>query len=137
MIQMDEKKNGTLNGAASSILIVDDEPLVRWSLQSRLKKAGYLTATASTAEQAMEDLSTSQFDLVITDMRLPLQDGFEVASAAKHFRPKAFVIMISAFGDDASKMHARGVGIEHFVDKPFDLNEIVALVDRLLHHTRQ
>ncbi|MFQ6676628.1 MAG: response regulator [Fidelibacterota bacterium] len=116
------------------ILVVDDEPLMRWSLEKSLKKAGYATASVASAELAQEKLRAATYDLVITDMRLPGEDGFAVAASAQECAHHPTVILITAFGDPDSRKRAREMGIRYFVDKPFDLSEMVNLVKGISGH---
>ncbi len=118
--------------AGYRVLVVDDEALVRWSVQQVLQKASYQLSTANTGEEAILHLTSKQYDIIITDMRLPGEDGFAVAAKAKKINPACHVIMMTAFGDTASKERAKALGIEHFVDKPVDLAELVWLVHRLM-----
>ena len=121
--------------ARTNILVVDDEPLVRWTLESRLTKAGFNVTTYSNAEEAIKKLGSTQQDLLITDLKLPDADGFEVATAAKRYLPSLPIIMISTFGDDLSRQKAKRSGIECFMDKPFDLDDLVIKVRDLLDRT--
>ena len=114
------------------ILIVDDEALVCWSIEKTLRKAGYETISADSGEKAIEKLRSSSFDLIITDMKLPNADGFDVAATAKRLLPLTPVIMISAFGDEAAHEKASTMKIDCFVDKPFDLSEIASIVRWIL-----
>lgn len=115
-----------------SVLIVDDEQLVCWSLESAFKKAGYCTTTASNAEQALGQIRSQQFDVVITDMNLPQQDGFSVVDGVKTISPKSAIVMISAFGDSHSYDRAKEHKVQHFVDKPFNVDDMIALVRSVL-----
>ena len=115
-----------------SILIVDDEQLVCWSLENAFKKAGYQTVTANSAEQAIGQIHSRQFDVVITDMNLPQKDGFSVVDGVKTISPKSAVVMISAFGDSRSYARAKEHRVQYFVDKPFNLDDMLALVRSVL-----
>lgn len=121
-----------LNGSVYNILIVDDEPLICWSLENSLRKAGYRASSVWSAEQAFDKLNSSKFDLVITDMKLPQHDGFEIATVSKRLFPKSVVMMITAYGDEPARRHADEVGVDYFIDKPFNLTEFVLLVDKVL-----
>ncbi|MCL4510512.1 MAG: response regulator [Bacteroidetes bacterium] len=126
-----------LNGSVYNILIVDDEPLICWSLENSLRKAGYRASSVRSAEQAFDKLNSSKFDLVITDMKLPQHDGFEIATASKQLFPKSVVMMITAYGDELSRRRATESGIDYFVDKPFNLSELVVLVNEILRRKRK
>lgn len=113
------------------VLIVDDEALVCWSIQNRLTKEGYYVDISHDAEEALSKISQSKFDIVITDYKLPVKDGCEVAKAAKAINPLSFIVMISAYGDRDARIRAKEIGIEFFIDKPFDLAVIVKVVNEL------
>ncbi|MFQ5797593.1 MAG: response regulator [Bacteroidota bacterium] len=127
-----DQGNPLSEDSAFSVLVVDDEPLVRWSLENSLRKAGYQVTTAQSAEQAIEELRVSHFDLIITDMRLPRQDGFTVAAVARKYFPQSPVMMITAYGDEVARSKAGEQGIVYFVDKPFDLAKMVSMVSEIL-----
>lgn len=114
------------------VLIVDDESLVCWSLERALNKIGCRIISAPTGEAAIQAISTERFDLIVTDMKLPHLDGFAVASTAKQRLPDTPVIMISAFGDEASRQKAKELSIDYFIDKPFDLAAVANLVGNIL-----
>jgi CheY-like chemotaxis protein len=113
------------------ILIVDDEALVRWTLENVCKKARCQVTMVESGEKAIAALNSARFDLVITDMKMPDVDGFEVAEAAKRSLPHVPIIMISAWGDEESRRKARGASI-YFVDKPFNVLEIKRLIRSLI-----
>jgi CheY-like chemotaxis protein len=115
-----------------NILVVDDEPLVCWSIENTLIKEGFRVTTINSGETAIQLLFSNHFDLVITDLELPNMDGFQVAMAAKRYSPSIPIIMISACDDPEYRKRSKGVLIDYFIDKPFDLQEIVALVVRLI-----
>ena len=131
--QLDDTKNilNTLVGIPS-ILIVDDEPLVCWTLETSLRKAGYDVTTADSGETAIEKIKSTHFDLIITDMKLPQADGFEVIRLAKQILPDIRIIMISAYGDQSVKLKASENSIDYFVDKPFNLTEFSLLVKQII-----
>jgi CheY-like chemotaxis protein len=110
-----------------NILIVEDERLVSWSLTKALEKAGYCVSVAETRERAEEHLASRRFDLVITDVNLPSANGYEIASGLD---PGIPVIVISAGPEPPG--HAANPHVHTFVEKPFVLDEITALVGSLL-----
>jgi DNA-binding response OmpR family regulator len=110
-----------------NILIVEDERLVSWSLTKALEKAGYCVSVAETGERAHEQLSSRHFDLLITDVNLPSANGYEIASSLDPAMP---VIIISA--DPRPQPQMAGAHVHSFVEKPFVLDEVTALVGRLL-----
>lgn len=114
------------------VLIVDDEALIRWSLTQVLQKASYQVSSASTAEEATLKLNSDAFDVVITDMKMPGEDGFMLAARAKKINPQCRVVMMTAFGDDGTRKRANKIGIEEFIDKPINLANIVWTVERIM-----
>lgn len=131
--QIPEPKEGIQAGKRmAQVLVVDDEPLVCWSLERVLTKAGFRVIKAESGEKAIENLRSQPVDVVITDMKLPHLDGFAVALEAKRRLPDTPVIMISAFGDSASRQKAKDMSIEYFIDKPFDLAAMTSLVASIL-----
>jgi CheY-like chemotaxis protein len=129
----DNKKELKDMALAPHILIIDDEPLVCWSLENSLSKKGYRLTTINTGEQAIQLLSSGRFDLVITDLELPSVDGFEVAMAVKRYLPNVPIIMISASSDPNCRERAKELSIEYYIDKPFNLDEISDLIFKLLN----
>ena len=115
-----------------SLLIVDDEPLMCWSLEHAFKKTGFQVVCVDSGNRAIEQLLFSHIDILITDIKLPNEDGFQVAAAARRISPEIPVILISAFGDTQTRAKATSAGIKYFFDKPFDLNRIILTVQEIL-----
>jgi DNA-binding NtrC family response regulator len=119
----------------ASILIVDDEQLVRWSLASRLKEEGYRTLEASTAAEA-RSLIREGVDLVLLDIGLPDTSGLVVLRQIKESDPDVLVIMLTAQTGVQTAVEAMKNGAFHYVNKPFDLDEIAILVEKALETTQ-
>lgn len=119
----------------ASILIVDDESLVRWSLASRLKEEGYRTIEAGTALEA-RSLLRDGADLVLLDIGLPDANGLDLLKQIKEADPDVLVIMLTAETGAQSAVAAMKHGAFHYATKPFDLDEIVVLVEKALETTR-
>lgn len=114
------------------LLIVEDEKLLCWSIAQVLKKSGYNVKIAYSGEKAIEKISSNNFDLLITDLKLPNINGVEVALAAKAHNPKTKLIVISAHKEEYLNLIPKSIKFEKFIEKPFDLNEIISLVKQLL-----
>ena len=118
----------------ASILVVDDEPLIRWSLVNRLKEEGYRTAEAGTASDAIAQ-HRDGIDLILLDYALPDANGLEVLKQVKEADPDTLVIMLTANTEVGIAVEAMKAGAFHYANKPFDLDEIVLLVEKALETT--
>jgi two-component system, NtrC family, response regulator AtoC len=119
----------------ATILIVDDEELIRWSLRERLRSEGYETVEAGTGEAALEGFKEG-IDLVLLDYRLPDTDGLSVLRELKKQDPDVLVILLTSFVSVETAVEAMKLGAFHFANKPFNLDEVAATVARALETTR-
>ena len=119
----------------ATILVVDDEGLIRWSLAERLKSDGYRVIEAETGAAALEQLPEG-VDLVLLDYKLPDTDGVSVLRRIKDFDPDVLVIMLTAYASVETAVEAMKLGAYHFANKPFNLDEVSAIVERALETTR-
>ena len=119
----------------ATILVVDDEPLIRWSLKDRLTSEGYRVLEADTAASALAR-SEEGVDLVLLDFRLPDGDGLGVLKKIKEREPDALVILLTAYTGVETAVEAMKQGAYHYANKPFNLDEIVLLVEKALETTR-
>jgi DNA-binding NtrC family response regulator len=121
--------------AKATLLIVDDEPLVRWSLRERFARDGYTVLEASTAAGALEQ-ATGNIDLVLLDYRLPDGDGLSVLRKIKETTPDTLVILMTAFSTVENAVEAIKHGAYHYLNKPFNLDDVAATVDKALETSR-
>jgi len=118
--------------ASARILIVDDEQLVRWSLNERLTAAGYDVFEAGLAADALERIGSADIDLVLLDFKLPDGDGLSVLKKIKEASPEIQVILMTGYSSIETAVEAMKLGAYHYVNKPFNLDEVEMLVQKAL-----
>ena len=119
----------------ATVLVVDDEALIRWSLTERLKSEGYNVLEADTGRAALERVGEG-VDLVLLDYRLPDTDGVSVLRKIKEMDQDILVILLTAYASVETAVEAMKLGAYHFANKPFNLDEVSAMVERALETTR-
>src|SRR5207342_1234713 len=118
-----------------TILVVDDEALIRYALTERLTEAGYGVLEADSAAGALAK-SEDGVDLVLLDYRLPDGDGLSVLKRIKERDPDALVILLTAYSSIETAVEAIKQGAYHYANKPFNLDEIALLVAKALETTQ-
>jgi len=105
---------------AKKILIVDDSPSVLAILEDMLEELGYAVVTAGNGQQACQLLETNRYDMIITDLTMPVMDGIVFVQAAKQMPNCKFVpiVMLSSEEDEVKIAEAKKVGISTFLRKP-------------------
>src|SRR5882762_2047658 len=120
-------------GVKSRILVVDDEPEIT-AILSDLFTGQYYCMTAGSAEEALERLLVSEYELVISDITMPGMSGLDMIPQVKSDSPNTVVVMISGMQTVESAIDALRLGAFDYVMKPFDLRQVEAVVKRALDH---
>jgi two-component system response regulator HydG len=118
------------------ILVVDDNAKMGRLLADQLGDAGFSVATADGGEAAIAQLQKSQFDLVLTDLRMEKVDGFDVLRAVRALDDSVPVLIMTAFGAVETAVEAIKAGAYHYLTKPFKLEEVMVYVERALAERR-
>ena len=120
--------------AAARVLVVDDEALIRWSLNERLSSAGYDVEEAGDGASALAYFreGAPHVDLVVLDMKLPDVDGVDLLKQIKLLCPTCHVVLMTAFGTPDKLADARNSGAYDVLAKPFNLDNMLRIVERAL-----
>jgi CheY-like chemotaxis protein len=111
-----------------TILVVDDDPGVRFALTEVLRERGHRVIAAASGQEALDKLDG--VDVVVTDLAMPGMDGLELVSRIAERAPALPVILVTAHGSDQMVRIAQGRGARGCVRKPFDIDEIAAVIER-------
>ncbi len=119
-----------------AILIVDDDPRLRQSFDKLLTAEGHTVRTAPDGETALKMVQENSPDMVIMDIRMPGLNGIETFKAMQRIDPKLPVIIMTAFGTTETAIEATKLGAFDYVLKPFEIPDILALIDKALEAGR-
>ena len=115
-----------------SVLIIDDEPNMRWVLGKALEQAGYTVQTASGGEEGLGVLAHNPVGLVLLDLKLKGEDGLAVLRRIRQRAPEVVVLMFTAYGTVPAAVEAIQLGASDFLRKPFDVEEVLFKIARSL-----
>jgi DNA-binding NtrC family response regulator len=109
-------------------LLVDDDEFIRDSLKMAFSTKGCCMRVAESAEEGLEAINEEQFDIIICDFRLPGMNGLNFLKLASVTQPQAVNILITAYRDETMFSEAVRMGVTEFIDKPFSVKALVALL---------
>jgi DNA-binding NtrC family response regulator len=119
-----------------NLLIVDDERVVREGCRDVAQALGFSTFTAENADQAYKVLDSTSVDVILLDLRLPGIGGLEALRQIKQRRPETVVIVVTGYATVQSAVHAMKHGAYDYVTKPFNMDELRLLLDRVTGHLK-
>ncbi len=119
-----------------TILIIDDEELALANLEHILKKQSYNILTANSGSRGIKLIQSGDFDVVLTDLRMPKIDGMRILEEAKSKNPDSEVIMITGYATVDSAIEAMKKGAYHYIAKPFRIEEVRKVVSEAVEKIR-
>ena len=114
------------------ILVVDDEHLIRWSLEQNLRKQGYEVLSAASGEDALKIVREEAPDLMLLDIQLPGINGLDVLQKVKELESETIIIMVTALGVLETVVKAMRMGAYDYINKPFNLDELGIVIRKAL-----
>jgi two-component system alkaline phosphatase synthesis response regulator PhoP len=119
--------------AGERILVVDDDEAIRTMLADIFREEGYEVQTANHGRQALDSINRSKFDLLLTDMAMPVMDGWELTRTLKE-RGISVPLVVMTAAQTAAAL-AREVDAVAYLGKPFDIETLLSTVDAVIHPT--
>jgi two-component system, response regulator, stage 0 sporulation protein F len=119
-------------GEWMKILVVDDEEGARELFNTILTDEGYEVALAETGEAGLVLFKSKSFDLVITDIKMPVMDGLQLLQEIRNLGSKTDVIMVTAYGEVESYLKAMSLGAAEYINKPIRIKELKRIVHKVL-----
>jgi DNA-binding NtrC family response regulator len=116
----------------AKILVIDDEKLLRWSIEQNLSKEGYAVLTAEKGLEGLSVFKEEAPDITLLDIHLPDVSGITVLEGIKELNKQALVVMITAFGDIQTAVKTIKLGAYDFMEKPFNMDKLKILVNKAL-----
>jgi CheY-like chemotaxis protein/Ni,Fe-hydrogenase maturation factor len=123
-------------GAKQKVLVVDDEPVVIWSCDRILTRAGIAVEGATSGRDGLLLAGTSRFDAMLLDLKMPDMNGMEVLRRIKQTNPEIKIIIITGFASVDTAVEAFKLGVFDYVSKPFTPKELASTVKRALDQQR-
>ena len=120
-----------------SVVVVDDEPGIRTALRANFLRHGWQVATASCVREAVRNVEERDFDLIVTDMRMPDGTGMEVMRAARKASPDTAVILLTAYGSVPDAVAAMRDGALDYLTKPIPFDRLQSTAAQLVHRATQ
>ncbi len=115
-----------------SILLADDDDALRRVIQYKLEQEGYKVTTVNNGEKALSELESKQFDLVLSDIKMPKLTGVQLLEQVKKIQPTLEVILMTAFADLSQAVQAVKLGAFDYLTKPFEDDQLIIAIEKAL-----
>jgi len=132
MKQQPTQRKEEVSTMEKRILVVDDDQVVGKSFERVLTNKGYRVDTALSGREAFEKYAGADFDMVFTDLRMPGQDGLEVARRIKEMNPWLPIVVVTGYGTQAAEEEAKAIGVAEFLQKPLTPSIIEEVAARIM-----
>jgi len=126
-------ENQRMESAKYTILVVDDQELMRYLVVSYLSKLGHSCLTAVDGEDALDKIKRNKIDAVITDIKLPNMDGITLIGEISKQYPGLPIMVMTAFDEEYSEGEVISVGAREFLRKPFTLDEFAVRLNKMIN----
>jgi DNA-binding NtrC family response regulator len=123
--------------AASSVMVVDDEPGIRTALRANFLRHGWRVDTASNVREAIRNLEGKEFDLIVSDIRMPDGTGMDVMRSACKSSPGTAVILLTAYGSVPDAVNAMRDGALDYLTKPISFDQLQATAIQVMHRAKK
>ncbi len=121
----------------ATILVVEDDPIIRQTVDYALRRAGFTTAGAGDGIEALEQAKKFRPDLILLDLMLPGIDGYEFAERVRTDDSEVAIIMVTALDTERDKVRGLDAGADDYITKPFSMDELLARVRANLRRVRE
>ena len=118
-----------------TILVIEDDSAIRQGIVDALSFAGYATLEAGDGNRGLTQALRATFDLLMLDLVLPGQSGFEILKQTREARPTLPIIILTARGEEADRVNGLRLGADDYVVKPFSVRELLARVEAVLRRS--
>ena len=120
----------------ATILVVEDDPIIRQTVEYSLKRAGFTVHTATDGTTALESAARVRPDLVLLDLMLPGMDGYQIAELLRVDDKETAIVMVTALDTERDKVRGLDAGADDYITKPFSMEELLARVRANLRRVR-
>ncbi len=121
----------------NSVLVVDDEPAIRMALKANFQRDGWNVETAAGASEALSKFKIKNYPLVVSDVRMPDGDGFDLMQSVRSSSPTTAVILLTAFGSVPEAVQAMRGGACDYLTKPVSFEQLQSVIGRVMERTQQ